>query len=63
MNGLEASLRISELSNKIAAINRVIMNLASNHDFTYELRVLKGIKDELEQEKSTLEDKLRSIQF
>lgn len=63
MNGLQASSKISELSNKIATIERVIMNLASNHDFSYERRILKEMRDEMKKEKSILEDKLRSIQL
>lgn len=63
MDGLQVSNEISKLSRKIEALNRVIMTLDSNIDFNYEVRVLKEIKVECEQEKSKLEDKLRSVTF
>lgn len=63
MDGLQVSAKISKLSNEIGALERVLMRIEGDRDFNYEYRVLKTIKEEMRQQKSNLEDKLRSVKF
>lgn len=63
MNGLEISKKISKLSNEIGALGKVISIVEGDRGYSYECRVLKTIKQDFEKEKTSLEDKLKSVNF
>lgn len=63
MNGLEVSAKILKLSNEIGALDKIMTRVQGDRDFSYEYRVVDGIKKGFEREKAELENKLRSISF
>ncbi|PAF27414.1 hypothetical protein CHH61_03590 [Shouchella clausii] len=63
MNGLDASSKLSTISEEVHALHKVISKLDLDRDFRHESSTLNSLKERLEKEKSDLESKLQSVKF